>query len=88
MTSGGLSRLLQEIITSHYSKNAALFSDVPIFCTAKEEISFLKGGVLDATETEMKVKWNVFKFHSISKNQQMEIQPCPRCFAELILQPQ
>ena len=75
---------------SHYSKDAALSSDVPIFCTAKEEISFVKGGVLDATETEMmRVRWNVFNFHAvISKNEQVEIQPCPRCFAELILQSQ
>ncbi|CAB4029279.1 Hypothetical predicted protein [Paramuricea clavata] len=38
---------------SHYSKDATLSSDLPIFCMAKEEISFVKGGVLDATETEM-----------------------------------
>ena len=29
-----------------------LQSDVPIFCTAKE-ITFVRGGVLDAMETEM-----------------------------------
>ena len=50
---------------SHYSKDATLSSDVPIFCTAKEEISFVKGGVLDATETEMmRVRRNVFGFHT------------------------
>ena len=38
---------------SHYGKDATLSSDVPLFCTAKEEISFVKGGVLDARETEM-----------------------------------
>ena len=73
---------------SHYSTDATLSSDVPIFCTAKEEISLVKGGVLDATETEMmRVRWNVFGFYSeISKNEQVEAHPCPRCFAELILQ--
>ena len=38
---------------SHYRKDAALFSDVPIFCTAKEEMSFVEGGVLDAMESEV-----------------------------------
>ena len=73
---------------SHYKKDAALSSDVPIFCTAKEEISFVKGGMLDAMESEMmRVRWNVFHFHrEISKNEQVEAKPCPRCFAELILQ--
>ena len=73
---------------SHYRKDAALSSDVPIFRTAKEEISFVKGGVLDATESEMmRVRWNVFHFHrEISKDEQVEAKPCPRCFAELILQ--
>ena len=75
---------------SHYSKDATLSSDVPIFCTTKEEISFVKGGVLDATETEMmRVRWNVFGFHAeISKTDQVEAQPCARCFAELIMQRQ
>ena len=75
-------------LKSHYRKDAALSSDVPIFCTAKEEISFVKGGVLDATESEMTgVRWNVFHFHrEISKDEQVEAKPCPRCFAELILQ--
>ncbi len=45
---------------SHYSKDATLSSDVPLFCTVKEEISFVQGGVLDARETEMmKGRWNV-----------------------------
>ena len=75
---------------SHYSKDVTLSSDVPVFCTAKEEISFVKGGVLDARETEMmRVRWSVFGFHrEIPKDEQVETQPCPRCFAELILQSQ
>ena len=75
---------------SHYSKEATLSSDVPIFCTAKEEISFVKRGMLDATETEMmRVRWNVFGFYAeISENEQIESQPCARCFAELIMQRQ
>ena len=62
---------------SHYSKDATLSSDVPLFCTAKEEISFVQGGVLDARETEMmKVRWNVFSFHrEITKDEQVETAP-------------
>jgi hypothetical protein len=75
---------------SHYSKDATLSSDVPLFCTAKEEISFVQGGVLDARETEMmRVRWNAFSLHwEIPREEQVEVAPCPRCFAELILQAQ
>ena len=75
---------------SHFSKDVALSGDVPIFCTAKEEITYVRGGVLDATETQMmRVRWNVFSFHApIPTEKQVELASCPRCFAELVLQEQ
>jgi len=75
---------------SHYNKDITLQSDIPIFCTAKEEITFVRGGVLDAMETEMmRVRWNVFALHApIPAEEQVQVPSCPRCFAELILQRQ
>ena len=75
---------------SHYNKDTTLQSDVPIFCTAKEEITFVRGGVLDAMETDMmRVRWNVFALHApIPVEEQVQVPLCPRCFAEFILQPQ
>ena len=40
-------------IKSHYNKDITLQSDIPIFCTANDEITFVVVGVLDAMETEM-----------------------------------
>ena len=72
---------------SHYAQDATLNSDVPIFCTAKEELAFVRGGAVDAVETQMmRVRWKVFTLHAqIPAEEQMEIASCPRCFAELIL---
>ena len=60
--------------------------DTPIFCTAKEELSFVRADVLDERETEMvRVRWRVFAFSSqISEAEQLQVPPCPRCFAELV----
>ena len=75
---------------SHYNKDITLQSDVPIFCTAKEEVMFVHSGVLDAMETEMmRVRWNVFMLHApIPAEEQVQVPSCSRCFAELILQRQ
>ena len=67
----------------------AIFSfkgNTPIFCTAKERLSFVRAGVLDERETEMmRVRWRVFAFNSqISEAEQLQVPPCPRCFAELV----
>ena len=61
-------------------------SKTPIFCTAKEELSFVRAGVLDERETEMmRVRWRVSAFSSpISEAEQLQVPPCPRCFAELV----
>lgn len=71
---------------THYMRDVCFSRDTPIFCTAKEELFFVHGGVLDGRETEMmRVRWKVFSFHSpISEEDQVNISSCPRCFAELI----
>ena len=71
---------------THYRCDFSLKGDTPIFCTAKEEISFVRAGVLDERETEMmRVRWRVFAFSSqITEAEQLQVPPCPRCFAELV----
>ena len=71
---------------THYRCDFSFKGDTPIFCTAKEELSFVRAGVLDERETEMmRVRWRVFAFSSqISEAEQLQVPPCPRCFAELV----
>ena len=70
---------------THYRWDFSFKGDTPIFCTAKEELSFVHAGVLDERETEMiSVRWRMFAFSSqISEAEQLQVPPCPRCFAEL-----
>ena len=72
---------------THYNSDISLTRDIPLFCTAKEELSYVSGGILDTRETEMmRVRWRVFSFHSpISEEEHVDIPSCPHCFAELIL---
>ena len=69
---------------THYKCDFSLKGDRPIFCTAKEEISFVRSGVLDETEM-MRVRWRVFAFSSqISEAEQLQVPHCPRCFDEFV----
>ncbi|KXJ07843.1 hypothetical protein AC249_AIPGENE8158 [Exaiptasia diaphana] len=72
---------------THYAKDIVFDSDAPIFCTANEELSYVRGGVLDRVETDMMtVRWRSFKFfYQIPEEEQVTTTPCPRCFAEFIL---
>ena len=58
--------------------------DVPIFCTGKDELGYVCGRVADSRETEMmQVRWKVVSFNTqIPSTEQIDILPCPRCFAE------
>ena len=62
-------------------------NDTPIFGTTKHDFVYVKGGTIDQMETEMMaVRWKAFQFQrQIPQNEQLSIQPCARCFAELIL---
>ena len=71
---------------THFSQDVEFSRDTPIFCTSKEEFTFVRGGMLDQRETEMmRVRWKVFSFHAqIPEEEQQCVSPCPRCFAALI----
>ncbi len=37
------------------------------------------------TERQMRVQWKIFNFYAqIPRTEQVDILPCPRCFAELM----
>lgn len=72
---------------SHFAKDIFLQKDIPIFATSSERISLVKGGVLLQRETEMmNVRWRVFEMnHQVKQSDQIDVPPCGRCFAELIV---
>lgn len=72
---------------THYAKDIVFDTDAPIFCTSSEELSFVRGGVLDRVETDMmNSRWKSFKLtYQIPEDNQVNTHPCSRCFAELIL---
>ena len=57
---------------THYRQDILFQGDTPIFCTSKDELSYVRGGVVDDRETQMmKVRWRVFNlFHQIPEEQQ------------------
>ena len=71
---------------THYKRDTSFKGDVPIFSTAKDELSYVWGGVLDQRETEiMLVRWVVYSLYSqIPKEEQVSVTACSRCFSELI----
>ena len=72
---------------THFMHDIELSADTPVFATAKEEMSPTRGGSLDCIETEMvRVRWKVYTFsYQIEKDDQVELPPCGKCFAELVL---
>ena len=73
---------------SHFAKDILFDRNTPIFATSKEPIEFAgKCGAVDEKETEMmNVQWNIFSFkHRISKEDQKDLLPCARCFAQLVM---
>ena len=71
---------------THYRQDILFQGDTPIFCTSKDELSYVRGGVVDDRETQMmKVRWRVFNlFHQIPEEQQKSVPPCGKCFSRLI----
>lgn len=74
---------------SYFCKDIEFNADTPIFCTTKRDLVYVKGGVIDETETEMMaVRWYSFQFRrQIPHCDQITVPSCARCFAELILNP-
>ena len=71
---------------THFAEDILLESDIPVFATSKYKLAYVKGGCIDARETEMmSVRWNVFSLSKqIPQEEQTDITPCSRCFAHLI----
>ena len=70
---------------THFSQDIEFTRDTPIFCTSKEELSFVRSGVLDERESQMmKVRWKVFALQSpIPEEEQRNTPNCPHFFAKL-----
>ena len=63
---------------THYAKDIFFAGDTPIFATGKNPICYIKNGCNDSTTK--------FRFNNqISETDQKEIEPCCKCFADLIL---
>ena len=60
--------------------------DMPIFCTNKDELGFLREGVVGERENlKMKVGWRVFSlFNQKSEERLKSISPCRKCLSRLI----
>lgn len=71
---------------THFSHDIQLVRDTPIFCTTKRRLLYIKNGIVDERETEMMaVRWKVFDFKfQIPEARQRRIQPCSKCFADLV----
>ena len=61
--------------------------DTPVFATADAPLTLVKGTSIDRANTEMRnVRWHFFNFwRQIPQCEQLQLVPCGRCFAELIL---
>ena len=76
------------ILKKHYTQDISINSDVPIVAVGKGPVQFVgKYNAQDEQENEMMaVRWKVYKFFSkIAAHKQKEIQPCPKCFFDLVL---
>ena len=50
---------------THFSEDIEFTRDTPIFCISKEELSFVRGGVLDERESQMmRVRWKVSPYRA------------------------
>ena len=67
-----------------YSEDILFDRDTPIFCTADE--CFKKGANCPIENYMMTLRWVKFEFiYEIPRNKIVKINPCGRCFADLIL---
>ena len=75
---------------THFEKDIIFSKDTPIFCTAAEEFQYYCRGKYQKVESEMmEVRWETFHiFYQLSREQSIDIAPCGKCFADLIIKPQ
>ena len=73
---------------NHFSTDVCISEDTPIFATSKSIIKY-KGSYNSQDQAEddmMASRWKVFTFfHSIPENEQKDVDPCAKCFANLVL---
>ena len=71
-----------------YAQDVCISGDVAIFATGKSTITF-KGpyNAVDRVEDDMMAsRWKVFNLsHQFSEAEQKSVEPCSRCFADLVL---
>ena len=71
-----------------YSQDVCIDGDVAIFATGKSPIVF-KGpyNAVDRVEDDMMAsRWKVFHLsHQFAEAEQKKVEPCSRCFADLVL---
>ena len=73
-------------LKNQFSTDVVSKKDTPIFATSKSRITYTgKFNSTDDRETEMmSVRWKFIEFtHQITENEQKQVAPCARCFAEL-----
>ena len=60
--------------------------DTPIFCTIKDEVGFVREGVVGERENpKMNIGWRVFNlFNQISEEGLKPVSPCRKCLSHLI----
>ena len=73
---------------NHFSTDVCISNDIPVFATSKSTIKY-RGSYNAQDQAEdamMASRWKVFSFfHSIPENEQKDVAPCSKCFAELVL---
>jgi len=71
-----------------YSGEICVRGNVAIFATSKEAVTY-RGSykATDCKEDDMMAsRWRVFEFRrQLSQQEQKDVSPCTRCFAELLL---
>ena len=75
---------------NHFAEDIVLknTNDVPIFATGPHKIEYSRQSPNFERETDMMdSRWHVIKLtHVFKKEDQLEIKPCKRCFAKLVLE--
>ena len=72
---------------THFAKDLVMDKDTPIFATSVSRVRSYSNGRINEAETEMmEVRWKIFTFYSQIQQQEIkELQPCPKCFTDLVL---
>ena len=72
---------------NHFAEDFTFEAPAPIFATSDAPIVRVVKGQLLRSETNMMMKrWKLYHFtYEIPDNEIIEVKPCGRCFAELII---